>query len=187
MSRIYTCRFKHPIFNFRQYSKRRHSEDEFAESFSIFYKNRFQKIHPRTSIKSTLFVRELPVAGNGIADLVVFGWTRSHIDITAGLDELIAEKPIIRAIEFKISDWRRGLMQTHRYKHFSDASILVIPSSKIKTALLHLDTFRTLRIGLWGYDMERETIRKAYTPRPKLQAVGKYKTAALRKATFCLS
>ncbi len=187
MVHIHTCKLKHPVVNFRHYAKNRHYEDEFAESFSIYYKNRFHQVHPRTSIQSALFVRELPVAGNGIADLVVFGWTKNDIDITVSPEKLIKEKTIIRAFEFKLADWRRGLMQTHRYKYFSDASILVVPISKIKAALFNLNTFKTLRIGLWGYDMQRKTIRKAYTPRPKNQSVEKYKIAALRKAAICLS
>jgi hypothetical protein len=73
---------------------------------------------------------------------------------------------VIRSFEFKLDNWRTGLMQAHRYKYFSNASILVLPIYKMKPAEERLDLFRGLGVGLWGFSIETGTIVRKYTPRP---------------------
>jgi hypothetical protein len=64
-------------------------------------------------------------------------------------------------------------MQAHRYKYVSHASILVLPSQKIKLAEQRIDLFRKLRIGLWGFSPETGSIGCFYTPRPIKQQIAK--------------
>ncbi len=184
---VSTYTLSHPINNFGHCVKDgKLSEEDFSLSFTNAYSLRFSAIHPRTTIKCKLFIRELPIESKGIADLVVLGWaSREYID-TANLENIINSKPVIRAFEFKLNDWRSGLMQAHRYKYFSDASILVIPKEKLKHVIKHLDVFRKLEVGLWGFCVNSKTIKKLYTPRPKQQSIEKYKNLVIQKASACL-
>jgi hypothetical protein len=95
--------------------------------------------------------------------------------------------PTVRAFEFKLADWRKGLMQAHRYKCFSHASILVLPTHKIKCVEPRLDIFRKLRVGLWGFSPESGTIACVYTPRPIKQKIAKYGEIAIRLAAQAFS
>ena len=78
--------------------------------------------------------------------------------------------------------WRKGMMQAHRYKFFSHASILVLPKQKLSPAVSHLDVFRKLRVGLWGFDDNTGSITSIYTPRPKQQQILKYGNQAIQIA-----
>jgi hypothetical protein len=73
-------------------------------------------------------------------------------------------------------------MQAHRYKNFSHASILVLPSQKIKLVEQRIDLFRKLRIGLWGFSPETGHIGCFYTPRPIKQQIPKYERKVVRLA-----
>ena len=177
---IYTCRFHHPQENLRAYRSRGASpEAEFAGLFSRCYQGSFLRIHSGTAKSQTLFVREVPVHGNGIADLVVLSWSSDKASRKKGCLDLAETNPTIRAFELKMSDWRHGLMQAHRYKYFSDVSVLVLPRSKLGPPTTHLDLFRTLRVGLWGFDPESRTVLTVHTPRPKRQHIAKYRDRAL--------
>jgi hypothetical protein len=179
---IHTCDFFHPSKNLRTSGKRRREpEAEFADLFAHAYLERFVRVHPGTTRHRTLFVREVPVHGNGIADLLVLSWEGDPACWTRPLD-LARADPTMRAFEVKLSDWRSGLMQAHRYRYFSNAAILVVPKNKLKTVEPHLNLFRTLRVGLWGFENATATITNVYTPRPKRQYVAKYGAQALATA-----
>ena len=153
-------------------------EERFSLHFSAVYKESFTKIHSKTTRQEALFVREMPVDGHGIADLVAINWNNK----STTSDDFREAKPIVRAFEFKISDWRGGLMQAHRYRYFSHAAILVLPKKKLKLAQKHIHLFKTLRVGLWGFDFDTETIIRVFTPRPKRQFVDKYGDLAINHA-----
>ena len=78
-------------------------------------------------------------------------------------------------------------MQAHRYRYFAHVAILVVPKTKLKTVGANLDLFRTLRVGLWGFDGDCEAITRVYTPRPKRQQVAKYSDRALAAAVRAAS
>lgn len=106
-SRIYECHFHNPQKNFSGDQKRSNPEAVFAEKFARSYSDRFLHIHSGTCKDNTLFIREVPVSGNGIADLVVFSWARSlgrQASTSLNLEEL---DPTVRAFELKLSNWRR--------------------------------------------------------------------------------
>jgi hypothetical protein len=119
--------------------------------------------------------------------LLALSWSGGQsIDISPGLD-LEKVDPTVRAFEFKLSDWHKGLMQAHRYKYFSHASILVLPKHKMKTVGPQIDLFRKLRVGLWGFSPKTGTITCSYTPRPIKQHIAKYGQRAIRLAAQAVS
>ena len=181
-SDILEYNFHNPQRNFSAKTPRKNPEEDFALQFTESYYESFLKIHSRTSKKNTLFMREVPISGNGIADLLVFSWandpTRQH---TSDID-LEKVNPTVRAFEFKLADWRRGMMQAHRYKYFSHASILVLPQEKLKYVVSQLDTFKKLRVGLWGFSEKTGNISCVFTPRPKQQHIPKYGQIAIQIA-----
>lgn len=180
---IYTYDFHHPLQNLNANTKPfKNPEEVFACQFSNAYQERFHKIHSGTQKQETLFVREVPVSGNGIADLLVVSWDKSSLDGERKLEELETNELSVRAFEFKISDWKKGLMQAHRYKYFSNASILVISRSLMANARASIAVFKTLRVGLWGFDMESQIIDCLYTPRPKRQQIPRHGARALECA-----
>lgn len=181
-SAIYRCDFHHPQLNLSANGKvKESSEDDFASYFAQAYQSQFSQIHSRTTRKETLFVREVPVSGNGIADLLVLSWATSLTCSSTLSSSPLDVAPTIRAFEFKLSNWRNGMMQAHRYKYFSHASILVVPKSKLKVVKPRLALFRTLRVGLWGFEPESARIHCLFTPRPKQQVIPECVDKALRQ------
>ena len=181
-SEILEYKFHNPQKNFSTDILRKNPEKEFAIQFTQAYSDKFLKIHTRTSKNNTLFMREVPISGNGIADLLVFSWSKKINPQGAIVINLEQHNPTIRAFEFKLSDWRRGMMQAHRYKYFSHASILVLPKEKLDPAESQLDTFKKLRVGLWGFSQESCTISCLFTPRPIQQQVFKHGKKAIQIA-----
>ena len=98
--RIHTCDFHHPQQNFCAGGKERRSlEAEFTKLFACSYQDRFCRIHSGTTKPETLFIRELPVHGNGIADLVVLSWDHGLASRKKVSFDLIEANPTIRAFE----------------------------------------------------------------------------------------
>lgn len=52
------------------------------------------------------------------------------------------------AIEAKLKNWKRALMQAYRYKWFADYSYVVLDNAHIKTALENIELFKRYNIGL---------------------------------------
>jgi hypothetical protein len=179
---IYQHHSHNPQQNLSASVTKQNPEAKFAEQFALAYRDRFTKIHSGTSKSQTLFVREVPVPGNGIPDLLALSWSHDRgVQVSTCLD-LEKLDPIVRAFEFKLSDWRKGLMQAHRYKYFSHTSILVLPNHKMKSVEPQINLFHKLRVGLWGFSPETGTIACSYTPRPIKQQIAKYGQRAIRLA-----
>lgn len=177
---IYQHHSHNPQQNFPTSGTQQNPEAKFAERFALAYRDRFVKIHSGTSKGNTLFVREVPVFGNGIPDLLALSWSHDPAMQVSTCLDLEKLNPTVRAFEFKLSDWRKGLMQAHRYKYCSHASILVLPNHKIKSIESRIDIFRKLRVGLWGFSPETGAIACSYTPRPIKKQIGKYGQKAIR-------
>lgn len=107
--------------------------------------------------------REFALDGFGRADVLFMAWKNpGHAgDFTA----MALKSLSITAIEGKISDWRKGLMQASRYRFFANRALLVLPPEVCSTALAYLETFRNLNVGLWQFDPRTGVIRKHFTPR----------------------
>jgi len=175
---------QHPSYipqqNFSSSATKHKPEAKFAEQFALAYRDRFSRIHSGTSKRRTLFVREVPVFGNGIPDLIALSWSEDRVMQVSTCFDFEKLHPTVRAFEFKLSDWRRGLMQAHRYKYFSHASILVLPDYRMKSVGPQIGIFRKLRVGLWGFSPEKGTIARLYTPRPVEQRIAKHGQKAIQ-------
>lgn len=167
---------RHPLENLNGSSFPKNGEALFGNSFSNYYYNNFEKIHSRTHFKNYYFLKELPISGLGISDLLSIGWKGEQSTLKEILKEENSHSKLkIRAFEFKLKDWRGGLLQAHRYSYYADTSILVVPMNTFKNALNSLDVFRKLNIGLWGYDENTDVLKNAYTPRSSKNLDKKYK------------
>jgi len=108
--------------------------------------------------------REFSLDGYGRADVIWLAWEKgtNNEDFTA---VALQHQVQIIAIEAKLKDWRKGLMQAARYRYFSNRAILVLPSQAASVAVRYLETFRKLRVGLWEFDPRSASIIKHTTPR----------------------
>lgn len=117
---------------------------------------------PHAAQKQHASGREFALDGFGRADLVFMAWTPSkhsedflalalqHLDLTA--------------IEAKIKDWRKGLMQASRYRFFANQALLLLPPASARIAARFLPTFQALQVGLWEFDPAALVITKHFTP-----------------------
>jgi hypothetical protein len=186
---IHSFDFHHPQNNFESKGKLlvRH-EEEFANAFARTYKSQFARIHRMPSDALSIFVREFPVHGNGIADLVTLSIKINNENSSVGIaDNLVFKFHTLRSFEIKIENWRAGLMQAHRYRYFSNASILVLPVNKLKSPIENLHLFKKLKVGLWGFDQCTNSIKRIYTPRPDQDHIEKYNDRAIRVITALIS
>lgn len=107
--------------------------------------------------------REFALDGFGRADVLFMAWRRPE---TTGDFTVLALKSLrLTAIEGKLSDWRKGLMQASRYRFFANRALLILPPAVTSAALEFLGTFRDLNVGLWEFDSTTGLIRKHFTPR----------------------
>jgi hypothetical protein len=127
----------------------------------------FERAYLESEAEASVAAREFGLEGFGCADLVLLGWQSA--DSTGDFTALALKKQIrLTAIEGKISDWRKGLHQAFRYRYFAHRSLLVLPMKTAGTAAQYLDTFRRLRVGLWGFEPRTGRLRKWCTPRATL-------------------
>lgn len=107
--------------------------------------------------------REFALDGFGRADVVFMAWTHPYSD--GDFTAMSLKSLSITAIEAKISDWRKGLMQASRYRFFANRALLVLPPEVCSVALGYLETFRNLNVGLWQFNPDTGVICKHFTPR----------------------
>lgn len=178
-----TCLDAQPRMNLGERWASADGEDRFADAFVDAYAGKSPWLHNRSPRLNRIMAREVPMNGFGIADLVVVSWEGPHHK-RASLDALAETSATVRAFEFKLSDWKKGLMQAHRYRFFADVAILVVPTAKLTLAQTVMDTFRALEVGLWGFNEATGAITPVYTPRPRLPARRNYKAGAVGKVLF---
>lgn len=114
--------------------------------------------------------KHFALPGFGIADFVWIAWRKTAGDVEGSAlslehFKLRMLKHRLTAFEMKLADWRKGLSQAHRYGHFSDRAILVVPPHVAKTAFANKQLFKHLNVGLWSFDPVSEKIRKLATPK----------------------
>jgi len=162
--------FHHPVNNFNNADFwGKNSEYEFGNSFVRWFAS--------LSDKKVVAIRELPVPGSGIADFVVIK--------KSAYGKTNQPRTTVQSFEFKIRDWRKGLMQAHRYKYFSNSSILVVPAHMIKSAQKSIYLFKQLGVGLWAFNVSSGAVTKKFTPRPKKIIDAKRAAYVLNKASEC--
>ncbi|MCK4392615.1 hypothetical protein KAX17_06880 [Candidatus Bipolaricaulota bacterium] len=157
------------------------AETRFTIQFARAYLSQHVALHHGTDKRDIACARQVAVNGLGIADLVTVAWKQIGDNWQPfGADELIQKiRPTVRAFEVKLNSWRRGMTQAHRYRYFANAAILVLPAERCERAVPYLDTFRRIRVGLWGFDPSANRIVAHYTPHPCAALEPKYQTQAV--------
>jgi hypothetical protein len=64
----------------------------------------------------------------------------------------------IVAIELKIKNWKRALIQAFKYKSFAHKSIVVIDENFKHRALKNIEDFKRLKIGLASFNSGKEFV-----------------------------
>jgi len=161
--------FYEPQRNLPRSRPRNGGEARFVLQFAKAYRTQFSSLHRRSPNTSIALVREVPVSGYGIADLVAVAWPggktgKSKVPVRAA--EFAARvSPTVRAFEVKMRDWRKALRQASRYRFFAHVPVAVLPANGNDAALRNLETFRILGVGLWTFDPDTERVRPYFTPR----------------------
>ncbi|MGC9453169.1 MAG: hypothetical protein ACP5I4_17185 [Oceanipulchritudo sp.] len=156
------------------------AEDRFTIAFSRAYSASFQKIHHGTNQTELALAREIPVNGFGIADLLAISWVRSQATFDT-LENFLEEGSFrTRAFECKLTDWRRAMSQASRYRYFAHQSVVVLPEHICQRALPFIETFKKIRVGLWGFDPDRNRINPYHTARPTTPKSERYYMHSIR-------
>lgn len=168
-------KFSEPRHNLPGRKGKATAEDLFTIAFMRAYLQQAQRIHHGSVRDQFAFAREIPVNGYGIADLLVVTWQDADGRTYPDLAEFIKEaKPCTRAFECKLTDWRKAMSQAGRYRFFANQAITVLPERTAEKALLYIDTFRKIRVGLWSFSPESGRIIAHHTPRPASSRIGRY-------------
>jgi hypothetical protein len=108
---------------------------------------------------------EVPAPG-GIPDLVLFSGSRERIQYVV-------------TIEFKLSDWRRGLLQSFRSRNFGNETYLVLDSRHVGAALKHYNLFKQANVGLLSISPD-SGLQVWHYPDPQLPFSTKFSKALAR-------
>lgn len=177
-------RFREPRFNLpTQTLGRACAEDRFALAFARAYLSQFKAIHSSSPHQDLTLVREIPVNGFGITDLLAVAWTRVGTESFPSAEAFArVAKPTCRAFELKLTDWRKALLQASRYRSFAHQAIVVVPPAIATLANGYLRTFKMIHVGLWSFDPASEQISVYHTPRRHNPRSKKYWFQSLDKA-----
>jgi hypothetical protein len=187
MTSLHLARFKspNPRRNLSAETSRKRGESNFLRSFERAYVSRYCR-------QRQVAWQDFALQGYGIADLVMLSWSAPDKSGTVfSLEQLrlYLRGQRLTAFEVKLLDWRKGLIQGHRYRYFCDRAIVVLPEKTAKIAEANLDLFRSLNVGLWAFHPATGTIRKRFTPNEaearNLQARDKAIETILAKIQFC--
>ena len=162
MTSLHLARFKSPSprRNLPRRTSRKRGESNFLRAFEYAYVSQ----HCR---ERQVTWQDFSLEGYGIADLVMFSWSRPDNGGAAFSVEQLRQRLLRRrltAFEIKLSDWRKGLIQAYRYRYFCDRAIVVLPERAARIAESNFSLFRSLEIGLWTFDTASHVIRKRFTP-----------------------
>ncbi|MDA3886359.1 MAG: hypothetical protein PF638_12260 [Candidatus Delongbacteria bacterium] len=64
----------------------------------------------------------------------------------------------IVAIELKLKNWKRALIQAFKYKSFANNSIVVIDANYMHRALKNIDEFKRYKIGLASFSKDKDFV-----------------------------
>lgn len=158
------------------------AEDRFTIAFMRAYLEQVQTIHNRSCKTTLAFAREIPVNGYGIADLHVVAWDALSKEKFPDAESFVkVAHPRTRAFECKLVDWRKAMAQACRYRFFANQAFVVLPEKACSRALLYLDTFKKIKVGLWSFSPESKRITAHHTPRPHSAKSEKYYYQAIEK------
>lgn len=159
------------------------SEDRFTIAFARAYQQQSHMLHARSTKTAMALVREIPVNGYGITDLLAVAWTSMPGEMfPTGEAFACVAKPTCRAFEMKLSHWQKALRQASRYRNFAHQPIVVLPPIACGNALRALDTFKRVQVGLWSFEPKTNRIIPYFTPEPHRPRSLKYWYQSLDKA-----
>lgn len=168
-AQIPKLRFYNPVRNLPRHQAGRSRESVLSYRFGQALVAAAADGFFRTRKTALAYAREIPANGYGIADFVVVSWNprrlprrRSNMSAEVFMTGI---NPKLLAFEVKLSNWRKALMQAHRYRFFAHVAIVLLPKSNEHAALEHLETFRLLRVGLWSFEIKTQRITRHFTPR----------------------
>jgi len=156
-------------------SSSKRGESNFLSRFERAY---FAQEGRRAGVK-VVAGREFSLDGYGRADVLWLAWRQSP-DAEDFSAVALNKRIHVTAIEAKLRDWRKGLQQAARYRHFANRSLLVLPNGAARIALDYIETFRRLNVGLWEFDPATERITKHTTPRIRKAVNAKAREKAIR-------
>src|SRR4051794_14536710 len=121
-AQIPKLRFYNPVRNLPQHPAGRSREGVLSYRFAQALIAAAADDFFRTRKTALAYAREIPANGYGIADFVVVSWNPRHLPRRCS--KITAEafmsgiNPKVLAFEVKLSNWRKALMQAHRYRFF---------------------------------------------------------------------
>jgi len=159
------------------------AEDRFTISFARAYVQQATKIHNGSQKTERFLVREIPVNGYGITDLLAIAWHPLPDEKFETVEAFVqVAKPTSRAFEMKLTSWRKAMPQASRYRNFAHQTITVLPPHEFDKACAYIHTFKCIKVGLWSFDKETCHINPFYTPRPHYPHSHKYCIESITKA-----
>ena len=105
-------RFRHPRRNLTGASRCVTAEDRFTLGFARAYIDSIGAARPGNADSGMSYAREIPTARFGITDFVAVSWRA-----------MSPSGKTVRAFEMKLTDWRKAILQAHRYRYFADVAI----------------------------------------------------------------
>ena len=176
-------KFSEPCFNLPGRNGTATPEDRFTIAFARAYSSRFTEIHRGARSNSLSLVRQIPINGYGITDLLAVAWPKLPGEVFPDAETFArVARPTVRAFEMKLGNWRKAMAQASRYKNFAHQAIAVIPTQIGPVATEYLHTFRRIRVGLWLFDSASGVIKPIYTPRPARPRSLRYHIESIHKA-----
>lgn len=80
-----------------------------------------------------------------------------------GIPDVVLKAEKVIAIEYKLSNWKRAMIQAFKYKNFANASFVILDKDFHHRASRNIDSFKLSKIGL-GYVDETGDIFIEYDP-----------------------
>lgn len=94
----------------------------------------------------------------------------------------------IDAFEFKMSNWKGGLIQAVRYKNYASRSFLVLPMKIAQRISKEEKALKQFNVGLYGFDAKNKEIELLLSPKSEkplnAAAYNKALNILLRKRNF---
>lgn len=59
------------------------------------------------------------------------------------------------AFELKLKNWKRALFQALQYRAFATHVVIVLPKERSKIVMRHLDKFKTMKVGVMMFDINK--------------------------------
>ena len=113
------------------------------------FQNDFLKVWLKKNKRVGVGGAQFELSNYGIADYI---WVNSSGQIDA--------------FEFKLNDWKGGLMQAMRYRGYARRSYLVVPNTISERILAVADALRRTNVGVYTFDRINKEIKLLMSPRP---------------------